>query len=79
MNKCSVCGGKLKEKEITYTQELKGKVYVVSNVPALVCPICGEEYLSPDTVDEIQKVIEQGEKGRTKPVKQVPVFNFPQL
>ena len=78
MNKCSVCRGKLKQQRITYTQELGGKVYVVSDVPALVCPQCGEQYLSPDTVDEIQKVIEQGEKGKKKPVKQIPVFHFPQ-
>lgn len=79
MNKCSVCKAQLKEKKITYTQELEGKVYVVSEVPALVCPQCGEQYLSPDTVDEIQKVIEQGEKGKVRPVKQIPVFHFPQL
>ena len=77
-NKCSVCRGKLTRQKITYTQELRGKVYVVSDVPALVCPQCGEQYLSADTVDEIQKVIEQGEKGKRKPIKQIPVFNFPQ-
>ena len=79
MKKCSVCQFNLKQKEITYIQELDGKVYVVSDVPALVCSQCGEQYLSPDTVDEIQKVIEQGEKGKTKPIKQIPVFHFPQL
>lgn len=79
MTKCSVCKSALKEKKITYTQELEGKVYVVSDVPALVCNICGEQYLSPDTVDEIQNVIKKGEQGKTKPVKQIPVFHFPQL
>ena len=77
-NKCSVCKAQLRERKITYTQELEGKVYVVSDVPALVCSLCGEQYLSPSTVDEIQKVIEQGEKGKTKPVKQIPVFHFSQ-
>lgn len=79
MKKCSVCKSNLKRKGITYTQELEGKVYVISDVPALVCPQCGEQYLSPDIVDEIQQVIEQGEKGKTKPVRQIPVFHFPQL
>ncbi len=78
-NKCSVCGAQLKEKKIAYTQELEGKVYVVSDVPAQVCPQCGEQYLSPDTVDRIQGVIEKGEQGKTKPVRQIPVFHFPQL
>ncbi len=78
MNKCSVCQATLKEKEVTYTQELEGKVYVVSDVPALVCPQCGEQYLLADTVDEIQKVIEQGEQGKRRPIRQIPVFHFPQ-
>lgn len=79
MKKCSVCKGNLKEKKITYTQELEGKVYVVSAVPALVCSQCGEQYLSPNTVDEIQKVIEKGEQKKLKPIQQIPVFDFPQL
>lgn len=79
MKKCSVCKSNLKQKKITYTQELEGKIYVISDVPALICVICGEQYLSPDIVDEIQQVIEQGEKGKTKPVRQIPVFHFPQL
>lgn len=77
MKKCSVCKSTLKQKKITYTQELEGKAYVVSDVPALVCSQCGEQYFSPDTVDRIQQVIEQGEKGKTKPFKQIPVFHFP--
>lgn len=79
MKKCSVCKAKLEGKKITYTQELEGKVYVVSDVPALVCTQCGEQYLSPDTVDEIQNVIEKGEQKKLKPIQQIPVFNFPQL
>lgn len=76
-NKCSVCKAKLEEKKITYTQELEGKVYVVSDVPALVCTQCGEQYLSPETVDRIQEVIEKGEQKKLKPVQQIPVFHFP--
>ncbi len=76
MKKCSVCKGNLKNKKLTYTQELEGKVYVVSDVPALVCSQCGETYLSPDTVDRIQEVIEKGEQKKLKPIHKVPVFHF---
>ena len=76
MKKCSVCQRNLKQKKITYTQELEGKVYVVSDVPALVCSQCGEQYLSPATVDRIQAVIEKGEQKKLKPVQQIPVFHF---
>ena len=76
MIKCSVCKGNLINQKITYTQELEGKVYVVSDVPALVCANCGEQYLSPETVDKIQEVIEKGEQKKLKPTSQVPVFHF---
>ena len=76
ISKCSVCKGNLVQKKITYTQELEGKVYVVSDVPALVCSQCGEQYLSPDTVDKIQEVIEKGEQKKLKPIHQIPVFHF---
>ena len=76
MTKCSVCKAKLIKKNVTYTQELEGKIYVVSRVPALVCSQCGEQYLSPGTVDKIQEVIEKGEQKKLKPVQQIPVFHF---
>jgi len=76
MKKCSVCEAQLKQRNITYTQELGGKVYVVSDVPALVCSQCGEQYLSPDTVDKVQEVIEKGEQKKLKPIQQIPVFHF---
>lgn len=76
INRCSVCKGNLIYKKITYTQELEGKVYVVNDVPALVCSQCGEQYLSPETVDRIQKVIEKGEQKKLKPIQQIPVFHF---
>lgn len=76
MNKCSVCKTKLEARMITYTQELNGKVYVVSGVPASVCLQCGEQYLSPNTVDRIQEVIEKGEQKKLKPIQQIPVFHF---
>ncbi len=72
-----VCGAKLRIKNITYTQELEGKIYVVSDVPAEVCPQCGEQYLAPETVDALQEVIEQGEQGKTLPVRQVLVYHYP--
>lgn len=77
-NRCSVCGAQVKHQKITYTQEMGRKVYVVSDVPAQVCSQCGEQYLTPDTVDAIQDVVEQGEKGKTSPIRHAPVYHFPQ-
>ncbi len=71
-NICSVCGTVLKEEKITYSQAIGNKFYIVKNVTAQVCHQCGEEYLSPDTVDAIQELIE-GKKTPPK-IQEVPVY-----
>ena len=74
-NPCSVCGGKLRRETITYTQTIGDKVYIFTDVEADVCPQCGEQYLSPDTVEKIQALIESGQATETR---QVPVYRLPQ-
>lgn len=70
---CSVCGAWLRVRNITYTQIIDDKVYIVSDVPAQVCGNCGEEYLTPTTVDAIQKTLESGTAKRTV---SVPVYEL---
>ena len=72
---CSVCGARLQHKRITYTQTTGDMVYIVEDVPALVCGQCGEIYLEPATVDAIQEQIEHGQATETR---QVPVFRVPE-
>ncbi len=77
-NTCSVCGAQPVKKNINFTQELDGKVYMVTGVPAEVCSQCGEEYLSPETVEVLQKLIDEGETNVKPPTKTitVPVYHF---
>lgn len=72
---CSVCGVGLKKEKIAYTQTVGDKVYIVENVPVQACPECGEQYLSPNIVDAIQKLIE---KGKAPEIREIPVFYLPQ-
>ncbi len=74
-NPCSVCGGRLRRDRITYTQTIGDNVYIVTDVDAEVCPQCGEQYLSPETVDKIQALLEN---GRTEETRQVPVYRLMQ-
>lgn len=76
VKKCSICGGKILQKKITYTQAIGEKIFIVSDVPAEVCSQCGEQYLTPDTVDAIQEALETGKKPSS--TLKVPVFRFPQ-
>mgnify|MGYP001167495526 CR=1 FL=1 len=70
---CSVCGAGLEERRIIYTQMRTGKLHVFADVPALVCVQCGEEYLSPETVDAVQKAFTEREATETI---EVPLYRF---
>jgi YgiT-type zinc finger domain-containing protein len=48
------------ETEVTYTLELGGKFYIIEHVPARVCRETGEQFFSPDTVENIQTMIKGG-------------------
>lgn len=63
------------ETEVTYTLELGGKFYIIEHVPARVCRETGEQFFSPDTVENIQTMI----TGGKKPVRVVetPVYEYP--
>jgi len=65
---------KLIEKEVTYTLHKDGKFYIIENVPARVDVETGEQYFSPQTVENLQEII----RGQQKPARtiQTPVFNF---
>ena len=70
---CSVCGARLTTELITYAHTTGEHVYIITGVPAEVCPQCGEQYLAPETVDAIQDLIERGEAGETR---EVPVYHL---
>jgi len=64
----------LVEQRVTYTLEVKGRLIVIENVPARVNVETGEQLFSSDTVERLQKMIE--EQSRPKGVIQVPVYEF---
>ena len=70
---CSVCGAALRLQQINYLQTRGDAVYLVAEVPAQTCAQCGEQYLSPETVDAIQEAIEH---GRPQEMRAVPVYHL---
>ncbi len=65
---------KLVERRVTYTMEREGKFYIIENVPARVNEETGEQFFSPATVDQLQKII----LGSAKPDRmiQAPVYQY---
>jgi YgiT-type zinc finger domain-containing protein len=58
--KCIVCKhGETESGRITFSVERDGTVVVVRDVPADVCAICGEEYISAEVMKALEVAVEQ--------------------
>jgi HTH-type transcriptional regulator/antitoxin MqsA len=71
--KCPVCKTETVCQIVTYSQIYNGQLVAVENVPADVCPRCGEQYFAKETADQIQKIIYSGDA--TKKLE-VPLYNY---
>ncbi len=65
---------RLIEQRVTYTLEMKGKFYIIENVPARVDQETGEQFFAPSTVERLQETI----LGETEPSKviETPVYEY---
>jgi len=55
--KCIQCQGKLKRGKVPFHVDRKNYHLVMDDVPAWVCPQCGEVYFEDKAVDSIQKAL----------------------
>jgi hypothetical protein len=65
---------KLVERRVTYTLEHEGKFCIVENVPARVNEETGEQFFSPVTVEQLQRMILT--PGKPNRVIQTPVYEY---
>jgi len=72
--KCVFCGGKVIEREVTFTYEEDDKYLIIEHVPAQVCTRCGEKTYSPEVTEQILRLA----RKEVKPARkiQVPVYDF---
>ena len=71
--KCVICRqGETRPGKVTVTLERDGLTLVVKSVPAQVCEICGEQYVSDNVTAEL---LRQGEEASRTGV-QVEVREF---
>ncbi|MFZ5819056.1 MAG: hypothetical protein ACOYYU_16245 [Chloroflexota bacterium] len=65
---------KLVEQLVTYTLFKDGHLFVVENVPARVDAETGEQYFAPQTVEQLQRILQ--EKRQPARFIQTPVYEF---
>lgn len=61
--KCMYCQAVLKQGKITHTINRYGYHLVIDNLPAYICPQCGESLLDEKAVGIIQKTILELDKN----------------
>ncbi len=76
---CHVCDTPLKEKMIHQDFWIKGKLLVVDDIPAGVCPQCGEKVVKADIGRHIAGLLTDNNLISQAPTVQVPVIKFEQV
>ena len=74
---CEICNAKLVRKRIKQDFCIRGKLVVIDNVPAGVCPRCGAKVVRSQVGKSIAKILESPSKWSKAPVIHVPVVEFP--
>lgn len=68
---CEFCDGQTHKKKVRRQHWLNGRLYIVDNVEAEVCPECGGRYFHATTLDEIDGVLEAEHKVKDKMIVEV--------
>ncbi len=73
---CHVCGGRLKGAPVKQEFWIKGKLIVIEDVPAGLCPRCGEKVVRAEVGRAIGPLIEDTKRLRRARTIRVPVIKF---
>ena len=73
---CHICGELVKERRVKQQFWVKGKLIVMENVPAGVCPQCGEKVVKTDVGRQVAALLEDSKHHRTARTISVPVIRF---
>ncbi|NEX18577.1 MAG: YgiT-type zinc finger domain-containing protein [Halochromatium sp.] len=58
-NRCPVCEGHATIKYVTKAFGQGDNLLVIENIPVIVCRACHEQYITAQTLDEIERLREQ--------------------
>lgn len=73
---CEICDTQMEERLIKQDFWIRGKLIVVEDVPAGVCPRCGEKIVKADVGRWIADLIENSKRIDKAPKISVPTIKF---
>lgn len=72
---CSVCGAQMIEQQIKQDFWIKGDLIVIEDVPAGICPRCGEKIVTAEVGRQIAMLIANPKQAAARNIS-VPVIQF---
>ncbi|MFL6214791.1 MAG: YgiT-type zinc finger protein [Blastocatellia bacterium] len=75
---CHVCGEQMQERQIKQDFWIKGNLVVIENVPAGVCPQCGEKVVNAPVGQQIAALLANLNRLPQEKTINVPVISFAQ-
>ncbi|MBT4662099.1 MAG: type II toxin-antitoxin system MqsA family antitoxin [Candidatus Marinimicrobia bacterium] len=54
---CPLCGGKKTQGVTTFTVDMKNTLVVIRSVPATLCSLCGNEWLTDEIAARVEKLV----------------------
>ena len=73
---CEICNAPMKERRIKQDLWVRKRLIIVENVPAGVCPRCGEKVVKAGVGLWIAKLIEDSDRIAKAPKISVPTIKF---
>ncbi len=73
---CDICDTHMEERRVKQDFWIRGKLLVVENVPAGVCPKCGQRVVKADVGRRIGELIRNTERIARAPKISVPSIRF---
>ena len=61
---CPLCGGRKYDGTATFSADIGSGVVVVRRVPATVCSQCGEEWISDETAEKLERIVDDARARR---------------
>ncbi len=73
---CEICNTPLQERNIHQDFWIKNKLVIIENVPAGVCPQCGEKVVNAEVGEHIAKLLKDSKRIDKSPTISVPLINY---
>jgi YgiT-type zinc finger domain-containing protein len=74
--KCEICDTPMEERRIKQNFSIRGELIVVENVPAGVCPQCGEKVVRADVGHWLEALLKNTDQIARAPRISVPSIKF---